>query len=134
MVPPGCLSSIAGGERSRWWSSPTGRAPASSTTKTRSASPSKARPDVGRRRRPRGLQVALVRGLDRVGGVVGEGPVELAVHDLELDLGQALEHLGTTRPPMPLAVSATTRSGRQRRRSTKRHDVVGELVQQVDVR
>ena len=38
-----------------------------------------------------GLQVALVLGLDRVGRVVRERAVELAVHDLELER-QALEH------------------------------------------
>ena len=32
---------------------------------------------------------------------------------------------------MPLAVSATTRSGRERRRVDERHDVVDERVEQV---
>ena len=41
-----------------------------------------------------GLQVALVGGLQRVGGVVRERAVELAVHDLELERRQALEDRG----------------------------------------
>ena len=40
------------------------------------------------------LQVELIRGLQRVGWVIGERAVELAVHDLEGDLWQALEHSG----------------------------------------
>ena len=73
----------------------------------------------GRRRRRRlehpGLEVALVLGLDRVGRVVREGAVELAVHDLEVERAGPSNTAGTTRPPMPLAVSATTFSGRSAR-------------------
>ena len=43
------------------------------------------------RHNPR-LQVALVGWLQRVGGVVGEGAVELAVHDFQGELRQTLEH------------------------------------------
>ena len=51
-------------------------------------------PDVEAARHHAGLEVELVGGLDGIGRVVRERAVELAVHHLELDLGQALEDLG----------------------------------------
>ena len=66
--------------------------PVSSTTNTRSASPSNASPTSKPPATHPGPQVALVGRLQRVGGVVGERAVELAVHHLELDRRQALEH------------------------------------------
>ena len=59
------------------------------------------------------LQVALVGRLQRIGRVVRERPVELAVHHLELDRpGCARTRPARRGPPIPLAVSATTRIGR----------------------
>ena len=75
-------------------------------------------PDVGADLEHPGLQVGLVLRLDRVGRVVGEGAVELAVDDLEIER-EASNTAGTTRPPMPLAVSATTFSGASASTSTK---------------
>jgi hypothetical protein len=49
--------------------------------------------DIGADLEHPGLEVALVLGLDRVGRMVREGAVELAVHDLDVE-GQALEDLG----------------------------------------
>ena len=66
--------------------------PVSSTTNTRSASPSKASPRSNDPDTHAGPQVALVGGLQRVGRMVGERAVELAVHHLELDHRQPLEH------------------------------------------
>ena len=95
---------------------PDSGSPWSSTRNTRSASPSKARPTSAPVSTHPGLEVAQVLGLDRVGRVVREGAVELAVHDLEVERQRRRTPAGTTSPPMPLAVSATTFSGRQRRR------------------
>ena len=49
--------------------------------------------DVGPHLEHPGLQVLEVLGLDGVGRVVGEGAVELGVHQLHVE-GEALEHLG----------------------------------------
>ena len=68
-------------------------------------------PDVEPTGHHAGLEVELVGGLDRVGRVVRERAVELAVHHLQLTWGRRSKTLGTTRPPIPLAVSATTWKG-----------------------
>ena len=54
-------------------------------------------PDVGAHRQDPGLEVALVGRLHRVGRVVRERAVELAVHDLEVER-QPLEHLRHDQP------------------------------------
>ena len=72
----------------------------------------------GRRRRRRRAPRAggpEVLELDRVGRVVRERAVELAEQDRRGRTAGRRTPPGTTRPPMPLAVSATTRSGAQRR-------------------
>ena len=93
--------------------------PVSSTRKTRSASPSKARPRSAPVSSTRAWRSSLVLGLDRVGRMVRERAVELAEQDLHVETAGRRTTAGTTRPPMPLAVSATTLSGGGGRRSTK---------------
>ena len=68
-----------------WWCEPESRSPCSSTRNTRSASPSKARPTSAPISSTRACRSPLVLGLDRVGGVVRERAVELAVEDLEVE-------------------------------------------------
>ena len=67
--------------------------PWSSTSTTRSASPSKARPTSASPPMHRGLEVLEVLDVDRVGGVVRERAVELAEEELELE-GQPRHHRG----------------------------------------
>jgi hypothetical protein len=71
------------------------------------------------------LQGHQVLGLDGVGRMVGEVAVQLGEEDLHLGTGVPRTPSGTTRPPMPLAVSATTRSGRRVVDVHERADVVG---------
>ena len=75
-------------------------------------------PDVGAGVEDPLAQGHQVFGLDGVGGMIGEGPVQFSEEDLELEW-QACEHGRTTRPPMPLAVSATTLRGLRAGRETK---------------
>ena len=91
----------------------------------------------GRRRRPwpehPGLEVDLVGGVDRVGRVVGEGAVELAGTAARGRSGRPSKTAGTTRPPMPLAVSATTFSGRRADEVDEGADVGGVVGEEVEL-
>ena len=49
--------------------------------------------------------------------MVRKGAVEFGIHVVKME-GKPIEAAGTTRPPMPLAVSATTFSGRNDDTST----------------
>ena len=88
-------------------------------------------PDVEPAGQHPGPQVALVGRLQRVGGVVRERAVELAVHHLELDLRQALEHGRHDEPAHPVGRVGDDPQRPQRRRVDERQDVVDELGQQV---
>ena len=68
--------------------------PRSSTTKQRSASPSKASPMSAPTSRTLACRSTQVRRVDRVGLVVGEAAVELEVHrrDVERQVGEHLRH------------------------------------------
>ena len=101
--------------------------PASSTTNTRSASPSKARPTSNAAGDHPGLQIALVGGLQRVGGMVRERAVELAVHHLERRAA-ASARTPPARPGRPSRWRCRRRpgSGRSAADVDERHDVVGE--------
>jgi hypothetical protein len=79
-----------------------------------------------------GLQVELVGGLIGSAGWLGKVPSSSPYMTSSSTWGRRSKTLGTTRPPIPLAVSATTRSGATAVGSMKGHDVVGELVEQVD--
>jgi hypothetical protein len=59
-----------------------------------------------------GLQIALVGRLDRIGRVIREVPSSSPYITSRVICGRRSNTAGTTRPPMPLAVSATTFSGR----------------------
>ena len=86
--------------------------------------------DVGALLEHRRLQIDQVLGLDRVGRVVREGAVELGEEDLDVN-GSRSKTIGTTSPPMPLAVSATTLSGRSDAEVDEGPHVVGPLAEQV---
>ena len=88
----------------------TGR-PRSSTTKQRSASPSKASPTSAPTSTHLGLQVAQVGRVQRVGLVVGEAAVELEVQRDDRQR-QPASTAGTVCPAIPLPASTTTVSGR----------------------
>jgi hypothetical protein len=92
----------------------------SSIKKTRSASPSKARPTS-----------APVRGVERVGRVVGEGSVELGVHDLDLE-GQAGEDPRRDEPAHAVRRVAEDLEGAQRRHVDEGVHVGHPLVHQVE--
>ena len=117
IVAPGCFSRTPAATMAVVVEPEIG-APVSSTRNTRSASPSKASPTSAPDLEDAGLEVAQVLRLDRVGGMVRERAVELAVQQVQLE-GQAVEHHRHHQPPMPLAVSATTFSGRSAPTSTK---------------
>ena len=86
--------------------------------------------DVGAVLEHRRLQRHQVLGLDRVGRVVREVPSSSG-NRISTVKGSRSNTMGTTSPPMPLAVSATTLSGRSDADVDEGHDVVGPLVEQV---
>ena len=89
MVSPGCLVSMEAATSAVVSEPDTGSA-FSSTRKTRSASPSKARPMSAPCSSTACFKVDQVLGLDRVGGMVGEGAVELGEEDVDRE-GEPLE-------------------------------------------
>ena len=76
-------------------------------------------------------EVAEILGLDRVSGMVGERAIEFGERDLEMKR-KARNTAGTTSPPMPLAVSATTLSGFSAPHIDEGANVVGERFEQVE--
>ena len=82
--------------------------------------------DVGAEVEHRALEVLQVLGLDRVGGVVRERAVELAEEHGQRRTAGLRTPSGTTSPPMPLAVSATTLSGRSADDVDERAHVLAE--------
>ena len=113
------------------WSSPRPVTAWSSTRNTRSASPSNARPTSASSLTTRALQVLEVLRLDRVGRVVRERAVELGEEHRRARTGSPENTAGTTRPPTPFAVSATTRSGRSASRSTNERTWATNAAEQV---
>ena len=75
--------------------------------------------------------VALVGGLQRVGGVVRERAVELRVHHLELDRLQPFEHRRDDEPAHPVGGVGDDTQRPQRRLIDERHDMVDERGEQI---
>ena len=87
--------------------------------------------DVGARLEHPGLQVDQVLGLDRVGGVVRERAVELAVQDLEVER-QAVEHGGHDEAAHAVGGVGDDLQRPQGDDVDERADVGGEVGEQVD--
>ena len=105
--------------------------PVSSTTKTRSASPSNARPtskppDTTRARRSRWFA-----GCSGSAGWFGNVPSSSRVHHLEVEHAEALEHGRHDEPTHPVRGVGDDAARAQRGDVDERHDVVGERRQQV---
>ena len=87
--------------------------------------------DVGAGLEHPGLEVDLVRRVDRVGGVVREGAVELAVHDLEVER-QPVEHGGHDEPAHAVGgVGDDLQRRAAREVSTNERTCVGVVAEQV---
>ena len=129
-MAPGCWRSVAAASIAVVVE-PLRPLPASSTTNTRSASPSKARPEVEPAGDHPGPQVALVGGLQRIGRVVRERAVEFGVHHLELDAGQSLEHRGHDEATHAVGGVGDDPHRADVGRIDEAHDVIGEGVEQV---
>ena len=86
--------------------------PSSSTTNTRSASPSKARPRSKPPAWTRARRSRWLAGCSGSAGWLGNVPSSSPYITSSSIIGSRSNTAGTTRPPIPLAVSATTRSGR----------------------
>ncbi len=92
--------------------------PCSSTTKTRSASPSKANPMSAPAATTLARRSAWFSGWIGSAGWLGKVPSSSA-YITSRSNGSPSNTAGTTNPPMPLAVSATTLSGCRAETSTK---------------
>ncbi len=125
------LGEHADRRRSPWWSTRTAAPPTLVDEEHPVGVAVEGEADVGAGLEHPGLEVdaGSRAGSGRRGG--RERAVELAVHDLELERAAPANTVGTTRPPMPLAVSATTFSGRRHRGVDERAHVVGEGAEQV---
>ena len=77
-----------------------------------------------------GLEVLEVLGLDGVGGVVGERPVQLGIQELEVE-GQAREHPRHHQPAHAVGHVGHHPQGAQHREVDEGADVVGEGVENV---
>ncbi len=133
MVAPGCLASIAAATSAVVVDPDTGF-PRSSTRKQRSASPSNARPTSAPVSQDPALQGDEVLGLDRIGRVVGERPVQLAEEDLEGE-GQSVEDGGDDQAAHPVGGVGDDLEGPQGAQVDERSDlgrVVAEDVARLD--
>ena len=88
-------------------------------------------PDVEPAGHDAGPQVALVRGLQRIGGMVRERAVELGEHDLELERVESLERGGHDEAAHAVGDVGDDAKRSERRRVDERHHVVDELFEQV---
>ena len=108
-----------------WWSSRTGRG----RSRRRRTRGRRRRRRPGRRRRPtattRAWRSRWLAGWIGSAGWFGNVPSS-SPYMTSRSKGSRSNTLGTMRPPMPLAVSATTFSGLEQRPVDERHDVVGE--------
>ena len=86
--------------------------PDSSTTNTRSASPSKARPTSKEPATTRARTSRWLAGCSGSAGWLGNVPSSSPYMTSSSTIGKRSNTAGTTSPPIPLAVSATTRVGR----------------------
>ena len=107
IVAPGCCRSVAAAS-SAVVVEPLSPLPASSTTNTRSASPSKARPRSNPPATTRARRSRWLAGCSGSAGWFGNVPSSSAYMTSSSTRGSRSNTAGTTRPPMPLAVSATT--------------------------
>ena len=96
---------------------PDSGSPVSSTRNTRSASPSKARPTSAPTSTTRAWRSRRFSGWIGSAGWLGKVPSS-SPYSTSRSIGRPSNTAGTTRPPMPLAVSATTFSGRSAPTST----------------
>ena len=132
MVAPGCLSSMAAATRAvvvrtrhRLALVVDEEAPVGVAVE--------GQPDVGAGLEDPRLQGHQVLGLDGVGRMVGEGAVQLAEEDLEMER-QAGEHRGHHQAAHAVGgVGDDLAGGAARRASTKDRTLVGVVVQHVDV-
>ena len=108
-MPPATIAVVIEPETSSPWSS---------TRNTRSASPSKARPTSAPASSTRAWRSTRFSGWIGSAGWLGKVPSS-SPYRISSSKGRPANTAGTTRPPMPLAVSATTFSGASRSRSTK---------------
>ena len=116
-VPPGELRSTAAA-RIDVVVDPDNPMPSSSTTNTRSASPSKASPTSKPPASTRARRSRWLAGCSGSAGWFGNVPSSSPYMTSSSICGRRSKTAGTTSPPMPLAVSATIRSGRSAAMST----------------
>ena len=130
IVAPGSSAEDAGGEDGRGGGA--GQAPARLVDEEHAVGVAvEGQADVGAVASDPGLQVALVGRLDGVGRVVRERAVELAVHDLEVERAARSNTFGTIEAAHAVGGVGHDLQGLEQRPVDERHDVVGEVVEEV---
>ena len=130
IVAPGLVRSVAAASTAVVVE-PDSPAPVSSTTNTRSASPSNARPRSKPPATTRARTSRWLAGCNGSAGWFGNVPSSSRVHHLELDRLQPLEHRRDDEPAHPVGGVGDHTQRPQRRLIDERHDVVDERGEQV---